>query len=60
MVSIAARKHHDQKAGWGGKGLFDLCFHIVVHLWRKSRQELKEMGNLETGADAEAMEGAVY
>jgi hypothetical protein len=24
-------KHHDQEASWGGKGLFSLHFHIVVH-----------------------------
>jgi hypothetical protein len=23
-------KHHDQKASWGGKGLFGLYFHIVA------------------------------
>ena len=30
-VSIAATKHHNQKASWGGKGLFGLHFHIAVH-----------------------------
>jgi hypothetical protein len=30
-VSIAAMKHHDQKASWGGKGLFDFYFHFAVH-----------------------------
>jgi hypothetical protein len=49
-------KHLDQKASWGGKGLFSLNFHIVVHHWRKSGQELKQDWNLEAGADAEPME----
>ena len=26
-ISIAVTKHHDQKASWGGKGLFVLLFH---------------------------------
>lgn len=30
-VSVTAMKHHDQKESWGGKGLFDLYFHIIVH-----------------------------
>lgn len=29
--SIAIMKHHDQKANWGRKGLFGLCFHVVAH-----------------------------
>jgi hypothetical protein len=29
-VSIAAMKHHKQKASWGGKGLFGLHFHFSV------------------------------
>jgi hypothetical protein len=28
-VSIAVMKHHDQKASWGGKGLFGLYFQIT-------------------------------
>jgi hypothetical protein len=24
-------KHHDQKASWGGKGLFGLHFHTAIH-----------------------------
>jgi hypothetical protein len=43
-VSIAVMKYHDQKAIWGGKGLFSLHFH-------KGSQDR----NLETEADAEAM-----
>jgi hypothetical protein len=39
-------------------GLFG--FHIVVHNWRKSGQELKQVRNLEAGADAEGMEGTAY
>ena len=45
------------KATWGGKGLFGLHFHITVHHQRKSGQELKQDRNLETGADAESVEG---
>jgi hypothetical protein len=37
---------------------FILHFHITVHHHKKSGQELKQGKNLETGADAEAMEGA--
>jgi hypothetical protein len=35
-------------------------FHSTVHHWRKSGQEFKQGQKLETGADAEAMEGAAY
>jgi hypothetical protein len=55
-VSIAAMKHHDQKASWGGKGLFSLHFHIAVRHQRKSGQELTQGRNLEAGADADALE----
>ena len=44
----------------GRKGLFGLYFYIVVHHWRKQVRELKESMNLETGADAEAMEGLLH
>ena len=54
--SIAVMKHHT-KATWGGKGLFGLHTHIIVHHQRKLGQELKQSRNLEAGADAEAMEG---
>jgi hypothetical protein len=54
------KKHHDQKASWGGKGLFGLHFQIIVHHWRISGPELKQVWNLETGADTKAMEGAAY
>ena len=40
----------------GGKGLF----HSGFHHQKQSGQELKQGGNLEAGADAEAMEGAAY
>ena len=43
----------------GGKSLFGLYFHITVHYQRKSGQELKQGRNLETGADAEVMEGVL-
>jgi hypothetical protein len=55
-VSIAVMKHHHQKASQGGQGLFTSHFHIAVHHWRKSGQELKWGRSLEAGADAEAME----
>ena len=29
-VSLAAMKHHDLKATWGGEGRFGLHFHITV------------------------------
>lgn len=29
-------------ANWGGKGFGDSCFHILVHHWGKSGQELKQ------------------
>jgi len=32
----------------------------IVYHWKKPGQELKQGRNLETGADAEAMEGAAY
>lgn len=39
-----------KRASWGGKGIFDLHFHIIVRHWRKSV-------NVEVGADVEAIEG---
>lgn len=39
-VSMSAMKHHDRKANWEGKGLFNLYFHIAVYHQKKSRQEL--------------------
>jgi hypothetical protein len=55
-VSIAATKHHDLKASWGGKGLFSSHFHFAIHHQRKSGLELKQGWNLEAGAGAEATE----
>jgi hypothetical protein len=49
-------KHHDQV---GEESLFGLHFHITVHHWRKSGQELKQGRNLEAGADTEAMDGVL-
>ena len=54
---VLLRKYHDQKASWGGKGLFSLHFQIIVHHWGRSELELKLSWDLEAGADAEAMEG---
>jgi hypothetical protein len=44
-----------EKASWGGKGLFGLHFHIILH-YQRTRQELTQGRNLEAGAGAEAME----
>ena len=41
-VSIALMKHHGQKASWGGKGWFDLYFHIAVNHQRS--QDRKSNG----------------
>ena len=48
-------KHYDQKASWRGKDLSGLPFHITLHPQKKSEQELKQGGDLEAGADAEAV-----
>jgi hypothetical protein len=40
-------KHHDQEAGWGGKGLFSSHFHTAVHHQRKSGLELKQVRKQE-------------
>jgi hypothetical protein len=37
--------------------LFSLHFHIAVHHQKKLGLELKQVMNLEAGADAEAMDG---
>jgi hypothetical protein len=39
--------NHDQEASWGGKGLFNLHFHIAAHHLRKSGVELKEVRKQE-------------
>jgi hypothetical protein len=44
------------KAIWGGIGLFGLHLHITVYYQRKPGKKLKQDGNLEAGADAEAIE----
>jgi hypothetical protein len=45
------------KSTWEEKCVFDLYFHITVHHQRKPEQELKQYGNLGTGADAKVIEG---
>jgi len=46
-------KNKNKKASWGVKGLFNgLHFQIIVHVWGKSGQELKQGRNLEAGPDA--------
>lgn len=47
-------KHHNQSNS-GRKGFFDLHFHITVHRWRKSGQDLQQGRILKTEADVEAM-----
>jgi hypothetical protein len=53
-VSIAVKKRHDQ-GNLERKNL--LHFHITVHHWRKSGQELKQGRNLLAGLDAEIIVG---
>jgi len=53
-------KHHNQKASWEARGLFSLLFHIAVYHQKTSGQKLKQVKNLEVGADAEAMEGCCF
>ena len=43
VLVYACKNHHDQEASWGGKGLFNLNFQIVVHHQRRSGLELKKM-----------------
>jgi hypothetical protein len=57
-TSIAATKYHSQKASGVGKGFTIIGeSYIAVHHQWKSGLELRPGRNLETGADAEAMEG---
>lgn len=51
-VSITVMKHSDQKARWGGKGLFSLYFQITVH-----HGGSQDRNSNRAGAGAEAMEG---
>lgn len=53
-------KHLSEKAIWGRKGLFHSNFHIPVYHQRHWGQELKQNKNMESGAEAEAMESAAY
>jgi hypothetical protein len=41
---------------WGKKGLFGFCFHTTVINEGRQSSNSKQGGNLEAGADAEAME----
>jgi len=41
--------------GGGGKDLFGLYFHIIVHHWKKSKQEIKQDRKLEAETDADTM-----
>jgi hypothetical protein len=49
-----------QKAIWGENGLFHSQFHMIVHHYRKSGQELEQGGNLKTGAAAWPWRSAAY
>lgn len=51
-VSIAATKHHKQKANYKNKGLLILHFHFDVYHQKVSGQELKKEENLEAGINA--------
>ena len=55
-VSFAETKYYEQKTSGGGKGLFRLYFHSMVHHWRKSGQELKQGRILKPGVDTEVIE----
>jgi hypothetical protein len=59
-ISIAAMKTPWPKIKLGKKGLFSLYLQIIVHHWRKSRQELKQNWNMEAGADARLWKDAAY
>jgi hypothetical protein len=55
-ITVAVVRHHDRsKSGRKGFIWLTLPLHSLSSK-RKSRQELKQGGNLEAGADAEAME----
>lgn len=54
---IAATNAMNKNLRWGGKSLFGLYLHIIVHHPSKSGQEFYQGRNLETGGDAEAVEG---
>lgn len=58
-VGIAVLKQ-GSKTSKGGKGLFGLGFHIIVHHWRKSEQELKQNRNLKTRLIPRPWTGAVH
>ena len=61
VVSDTLMKHYDQNQVGGEKVyLFGLQFHMIIHHWRKSGQELKQDRNLKAGAEVEAMVGAAY
>jgi len=45
------------KASWRGKGLFHSQFHTTVHHQKEWGQRLKQSRDLESGANAKAMEG---
>jgi hypothetical protein len=47
VLVYACKNHHDQEASWGGKGLFNLYFHIAVRHQRKSGLELKQVRKQE-------------
>jgi hypothetical protein len=57
---LLQRNAMTQKASWGGKGLFSLYVHNVLHHKRRSGQELKQGRIPEAGAVVEAITGDAY
>ena len=49
-----------KKVSWGGKGLLELYFYIVVHHLRKPEQEFRQGRNPEAEANREAMEECCF
>lgn len=48
------------KASRGAKGLFGLLFHITIHYWRTSGQELKQRRNWRQEPMQRQSKGAAY
>ncbi|ERE75254.1 hypothetical protein H671_4g12780 [Cricetulus griseus] len=63
-VSIAMRKHHDQKQLGKKRIYLTFPYHSSslkeVRTGTQARQELKQDRNLEAGADAEAVERVYF
>jgi hypothetical protein len=59
-VTIAVTKPHDQKTIWGGKGLFGLHFHIVVHHLKESGGNSSRAGTWRQELRQKPWRGAAY